>query len=46
MLVHPREHVEAIRELCRTGGGAIDGDTYAGEASSRRRCARPAAPAR
>jgi acetoin utilization deacetylase AcuC-like enzyme len=32
-LVHPREHVEAIRELCRTGGGAIDADTYAGAAS-------------
>ena len=33
MLVHPREHVERIRELCRSGGGAIDADTYAGEAS-------------
>jgi acetoin utilization deacetylase AcuC-like enzyme len=33
MLVHPREHVEGIRELCRSGGGAIDIDTYAGEAS-------------
>jgi acetoin utilization deacetylase AcuC-like enzyme len=32
-LVHPREHVEAIRELCRSGGGAIDADTYAGAAS-------------
>jgi acetoin utilization deacetylase AcuC-like enzyme len=32
-LVHPREHVEAIRHLCRSGGGAIDIDTYAGEAS-------------
>jgi len=32
-MVHPREHVEAIRELCRSGGGAIDGDTYAGAAS-------------
>jgi len=32
-LVHPREHVEGIRELCRSGGGAIDGDTYAGAAS-------------
>jgi acetoin utilization deacetylase AcuC-like enzyme len=32
-LVHPREHVERIRELCRGGGGAIDMDTYAGEAS-------------
>jgi acetoin utilization deacetylase AcuC-like enzyme len=33
MLVHPREHVEAIRGLCEGGGGAIDVDTYAGEAS-------------
>jgi acetoin utilization deacetylase AcuC-like enzyme len=33
LLVHPREHVEAIRGLCRSGGGAIDIDTYAGEAS-------------
>jgi acetoin utilization deacetylase AcuC-like enzyme len=33
MLVHPREHVEAIRRLCRSGGGAIDADTYAGRAS-------------
>jgi len=32
-LVHSPEHVEAIRELCRAGGGAIDADTYAGEAS-------------
>ena len=32
-LVHPAEHVEAIRELCRAGGGVIDADTYAGEAS-------------
>jgi acetoin utilization deacetylase AcuC-like enzyme len=32
-LVHPREHVERIRELCAAGGGAIDVDTYAGEAS-------------
>ncbi|HVD40713.1 MAG TPA: histone deacetylase [Solirubrobacterales bacterium] len=32
-LVHPREHVEAIRELCRAGGGAIDADTFAGPAS-------------
>jgi acetoin utilization deacetylase AcuC-like enzyme len=32
-LVHPAEHVEAIRELCRAGGGAIDADTYAGPAS-------------
>ena len=33
LLVHPREHVEGIRRLCRSGGGAIDLDTYAGEAS-------------
>jgi len=33
MLVHPREHVERIRELCRSGGGAIDIDTFAGERS-------------
>jgi acetoin utilization deacetylase AcuC-like enzyme len=32
-LVHPREHVEAVRELCRAGGGAIDADTVVGAAS-------------
>jgi acetoin utilization deacetylase AcuC-like enzyme len=32
-LVHPSGHVERIRELCRSGGGAIDLDTFAGEAS-------------
>jgi len=32
-LAHPREHVERIRDLCRSGGGPIDGDTFAGEAS-------------
>lgn len=32
-LVHPREHVEAIRSLCEGGGGSIDLDTYAGETS-------------
>ncbi|MGN6216569.1 MAG: histone deacetylase family protein [Solirubrobacterales bacterium] len=32
-LIHPREHVEGIRDLCRSGGGAIDADTYVGEAS-------------
>jgi acetoin utilization deacetylase AcuC-like enzyme len=32
-LVHPRPQVERIRDLCRSGGGAIDADTYAGEAS-------------
>jgi acetoin utilization deacetylase AcuC-like enzyme len=33
LLAHPREHVEGIRELCRSGGGAIDVDTYAGASS-------------
>jgi acetoin utilization deacetylase AcuC-like enzyme len=33
LLVHPREHVEGIRTLCRSGGGAIDVDTFAGAAS-------------
>jgi acetoin utilization deacetylase AcuC-like enzyme len=33
MLVHPREHVARIRELCRSGGGAIDSDTFAGAPS-------------
>jgi acetoin utilization deacetylase AcuC-like enzyme len=33
MLVHPREHVEGVRELSRSGGGAIDIDTFAGERS-------------
>jgi len=32
-LVHPRAHVERIRDLCAVGGGLIDADTYAGEAS-------------
>jgi acetoin utilization deacetylase AcuC-like enzyme len=32
-LVHPPEHVERIRDLCAVGGGAIDADTFAGEAS-------------
>jgi acetoin utilization deacetylase AcuC-like enzyme len=32
-LVHPRGHVEAIRDLARSGGGAVDLDTFAGEAS-------------
>jgi acetoin utilization deacetylase AcuC-like enzyme len=34
-LVHSVEHVRAIRELCASGGGAIDADTYVGEASYR-----------
>ncbi|HEV2857816.1 MAG TPA: histone deacetylase [Solirubrobacterales bacterium] len=33
LLVHPREHVEAIRDLSASGGGAIDIDTFAGERS-------------
>jgi acetoin utilization deacetylase AcuC-like enzyme len=32
-LVHPPAHVETIRRLCEAGGGAIDGDTFAGESS-------------
>jgi acetoin utilization deacetylase AcuC-like enzyme len=32
-LVHPRAHVERIRDLCAAGGGAIDADTFAGETS-------------
>ena len=34
-LVHTRRHVEAIRDLCLAGGGAIDADTFVGEASYR-----------
>jgi acetoin utilization deacetylase AcuC-like enzyme len=33
MLVHPRAHVERIRDLCASGGGAIDMDTHASGAS-------------
>jgi acetoin utilization deacetylase AcuC-like enzyme len=33
LLAHSREHVAGIRELCRSGGGAIDVDTFAGERS-------------
>jgi acetoin utilization deacetylase AcuC-like enzyme len=33
LLVHPAAHVAQIRELCRSGGGAIDMDTFAGAAS-------------
>jgi acetoin utilization deacetylase AcuC-like enzyme len=33
LLVHPREHVEGIRDFCRAGGGAIDADTVVGAAS-------------
>jgi len=32
-LVHSPEHVEAVRQLCRCGGGALDLDTFAGVAS-------------
>lgn len=32
-LAHSAEHVRGIREFCATGGGAIDPDTYAVEAS-------------
>jgi acetoin utilization deacetylase AcuC-like enzyme len=32
-LVHGAEHTGAIRELCSSGGGTIDVDTYVGEAS-------------
>jgi acetoin utilization deacetylase AcuC-like enzyme len=32
-LVHEPGHVERIRDLCAAGGGALDGDTFAGEAS-------------
>ena len=34
-LVHAASHIDAIRELCATGGGQIDADTYVGEASYR-----------
>lgn len=34
-LVHSPHHVESIRELCLAGGGAIDADTFVGEASYR-----------
>jgi acetoin utilization deacetylase AcuC-like enzyme len=34
-LLHSRRHVTAIRDLCLAGGGAIDGDTFVGEASYR-----------
>lgn len=34
-LIHSRRHVESIRDLCLAGGGAIDADTFVGEASYR-----------
>ena len=33
LLVHSREHVDGIRELSRSGGGAVDLDTYVGPSS-------------
>ena len=32
-LVHAASHIEAIRDLCATGGGRIDSDTLVGQAS-------------
>ncbi len=34
-LVHSARHVRSIRDLCAAGGGAIDPDTFVGEASYR-----------
>jgi acetoin utilization deacetylase AcuC-like enzyme len=34
-LVHAAAHVERIRELCESGGGQIDADTFVGEPSYR-----------
>jgi acetoin utilization deacetylase AcuC-like enzyme len=34
-LIHTQRHIERIRELCLAGGGAIDADTAAGQASYR-----------
>ncbi len=34
-LVHSPRHVRAIRDLCASGGGAIDPDTFVGESSYR-----------
>jgi acetoin utilization deacetylase AcuC-like enzyme len=34
-LVHGARHVASIRELCLSGGGAVDADTFVGEASYR-----------
>jgi acetoin utilization deacetylase AcuC-like enzyme len=33
LAVHPESHVAAIEQLCASGGGAIDADTYALEAT-------------
>jgi acetoin utilization deacetylase AcuC-like enzyme len=32
-LVHSARHVASVRDLCHAGGGAIDADTFVGEAS-------------
>jgi acetoin utilization deacetylase AcuC-like enzyme len=34
-LIHSPRHIESIRDLCLAGGGAIDADTFVGEASYR-----------
>jgi len=34
-LLHTPRHIKAIRDLCLSGGGAIDADTFVGEASYR-----------
>jgi acetoin utilization deacetylase AcuC-like enzyme len=34
-LIHSPRHIESIRDLCIAGGGAIDADTFVGEASYR-----------
>ena len=34
-LIHSAGHVEAIRKLCLSGGGAVDADTFVGEPSYR-----------
>jgi acetoin utilization deacetylase AcuC-like enzyme len=34
-LIHSASHVSAIGELCASGGGAIDADTFVGESSYR-----------
>jgi acetoin utilization deacetylase AcuC-like enzyme len=34
-LIHSRQHVQRIEQLARAGGGAIDSDTFVGEASYR-----------
>jgi acetoin utilization deacetylase AcuC-like enzyme len=34
-LIHSARHVASVRDLCLAGGGAIDADTFVGEASYR-----------